>query len=152
MKTYLISILLITLLSICFVSSAQRICGVEVNLDELKKSNPKEYKAIMDLEEFTKNNTSTIHQRISDPNGKIVIPVVVHILHGNSSIGTNQNLSDAQILSQIDVLNEDFQNMNADKSLLPSGFKTLLGNAKISFCLVKYDKNQPKLCFFWLAE
>ncbi len=44
---------------------------------------------------------------------KIVIPIVVHVIHNNSSntVGgnTNGNISDEQIRSQIEVLNEDYQ-------------------------------------------
>lgn len=38
-------------------------------------------------------------------NGVITIPVVVHVMYNNS----NENISDAQIQSQIDVLNEDYR-------------------------------------------
>lgn len=38
-------------------------------------------------------------------NMTIIIPVVVHVLHNDD----DANISDAQVLSQIDVLNEDFQ-------------------------------------------
>src|SRR4051812_9191807 len=40
----------------------------------------------------------------------ITIPVVVHVVYN----GTAENISDAQIFSQIDVLNEDFSRSNAD--------------------------------------
>jgi hypothetical protein len=39
------------------------------------------------------------------------IPVVVHVVYNNST----QNISDAQIQSQITVLNNDFRRLNADK-------------------------------------
>ena len=50
--------------------------------------------------------------------GKIEIPVVVNVLYRTSS----ENISDAQIQSQIDVLNEDFNKTNADAALIPSLF------------------------------
>lgn len=56
-----------------------------------------------------------------------VIPVVVHIIHN----GGTENISDAQIQSQIDVLNEDFRKMtgtNGDGN----GVDT-----EIEFCLAK---------------
>ncbi|WP_367387997.1 T9SS type A sorting domain-containing protein [Lewinella sp. LCG006] len=39
----------------------------------------------------------------------IQIPVVIHILHNGEPIGTAPNITDAQALSQIQVLNEDFR-------------------------------------------
>ena len=39
----------------------------------------------------------------------ITIPVIVHIVHNGESIGAGANISQAQVQSQIDVLNEDFR-------------------------------------------
>ncbi|MCK6649628.1 MAG: PKD domain-containing protein, partial [Bacteroidia bacterium] len=60
-----------------------------------------------------------------------VIPVVVHIIHN----GGTENISDAQIQSQIDVLNEDFRKItgtNGDGN----GVDT-----EIEFCLAKKTPN-----------
>jgi hypothetical protein len=37
------------------------------------------------------------------------IPVVVHVIHNGTAMGTGANISDAQVLSQIQVLNEDYR-------------------------------------------
>ncbi|MGB1481421.1 MAG: M43 family zinc metalloprotease [Flavobacteriales bacterium] len=37
------------------------------------------------------------------------IPVVVHVVHRGSPIGVDENISDAQILSAIDAMNDDFR-------------------------------------------
>lgn len=63
-----------------------------------------------------------------NPNLKI-IPVVVHVIHDG---GTN-NISDAQIQSQIDVLNEDFR-----KKVGTNGFGAGV-DTDIEFCLAKKD-------------
>lgn len=39
----------------------------------------------------------------------ITIPVIVHVVHNNEQIGSGANISQAQVISQIDVLNEDFR-------------------------------------------
>ena len=44
-------------------------------------------------------------------NGLITIPVVVHVIHNGDAVGTDENISDARILSQITVLNQDFRKM-----------------------------------------
>ena len=65
------------------------------------------------------------------------IPVVVHVLYNT----TAQNISDAQVQSQIDVLNKDFQLNNADTTKIPTAFKSLTADCKIQFCLAKRDPN-----------
>ncbi|RPD49698.1 T9SS C-terminal target domain-containing protein [Hymenobacter sediminis] len=63
----------------------------------------------------------------------ITIPVVVHVLYNTSA----QNISDAQIQSQIAVLNEDFSKTNADVSKTPAAFAGLAANPNIQFVLAK---------------
>ena len=67
----------------------------------------------------------------------ITIPVVVHVLYYNSY----ENISEAQIQSQLDAINADFSRNNADFSKVPSVFAKLSGNANIRFELAKVDPN-----------
>jgi len=39
----------------------------------------------------------------------ITIPVIVHVVHNGEAIGVGANISEAQVLSQIEVINEDFR-------------------------------------------
>jgi hypothetical protein len=65
-------------------------------------------------------------------NGVIQIPVVVNVLYRTAA----ENISDAQIQSQIDVLNEDFKATNADYSSVPALFQPVrAGNVGVSFLL-----------------
>ncbi|MCS6824071.1 MAG: M43 family zinc metalloprotease [Cytophagaceae bacterium] len=70
----------------------------------------------------------------------LYIPVVVHVIHNNSDnrIG-GTNLPDEQILSQIDVLNEDYARLNADTVNTPAIFKPVAADTKIRFVLAKRD-------------
>jgi hypothetical protein len=74
--------------------------------------------------------------------GKIEIPVVVNVLYNTAS----ENISDAQIQSQIDVLNEDFNATNADVTQTPSLFSGSVADLDLQFVLVatnrKYSKNR----------
>jgi pregnancy-associated plasma protein-A len=63
------------------------------------------------------------------------IPVVVHVVHRTSA----QNISDAQIQSQIDVLNKDFRKTNSDTSKVPTPFQNLVADARIEFVLADRD-------------
>src|SRR4029453_2143264 len=57
------------------------------------------------------------------------IPVVVHVVWNTAA----QNISDAQITSQIDVLNHDFRATNADVGNVPSVLAGLVAAARIEF-------------------
>lgn len=67
----------------------------------------------------------------------VTIPVVVHVVYNTAS----QNISDCQVQSQIDVLNEDFRRLNADKSQTPALYAGLAADCEIQFVLAKRDPN-----------
>jgi hypothetical protein len=81
------------------------------------------------IEEFTKNYVY--------PSDAIVatIPVVIHVLYNTPQ----ENISDAQIFSQITVLNQDYARLNPDTNLTPVPFKSLGANVMIQFCLAQRD-------------
>ena len=64
--------------------------------------------------------------------GEIIrIPVIVHVVYNTIA----QNISEAQILSQIEVLNQDFNLQNPNASTIPAVFRPLAGRGNIEFCL-----------------
>ncbi|MDQ2793859.1 MAG: GEVED domain-containing protein [Bacteroidota bacterium] len=63
----------------------------------------------------------------------VTIPVVVHVLYSAAS----ENISDAQIASQIAVLNEDYHKLNPDYTKTPSAFAGLVADVGIQFVLAK---------------
>jgi hypothetical protein len=65
------------------------------------------------------------------------IPVVVHVVWNTPQ----QNISDAQINSQIDVLNRDFRHTNPDVNNTPAPFLPLTADARIEFFLANVDPN-----------
>jgi len=67
------------------------------------------------------------------------IPVVVHVIHNGEPIGTGLNISDAQIISQINVMNKDFQRLNLDATNTPAEFAAVAGSLDIEFVLAKQD-------------
>ncbi len=68
-------------------------------------------------------------------NNVVTIPVVVHVIWHDPS----ENISDAQIFSQLDVLNEDFRKHNADTGAVRPLFQLIAGDAKVEFCLAQRD-------------
>ncbi|HAE14194.1 MAG TPA: hypothetical protein DCG24_08165, partial [Bacteroidetes bacterium] len=65
----------------------------------------------------------------------ITIPVVVHVVYENDL----ENISDAQVLSQIDVLNEDLRRLNADAADTPAEFDAVAADFEIEFCMATVD-------------
>jgi hypothetical protein len=70
----------------------------------------------------------------------LTIPVVVHVVFRTPE----ENISDAQIKSQIVALNRDYSAGNADKSAVPAVWQGLIANAQIKFALATKDpKGKP---------
>jgi hypothetical protein len=66
------------------------------------------------------------------------IPTVVHVVYKTDA----QNISDAQIASQLRVLNADFRKQNADASSAPAPFAPLQGDARIQFALSEVTRTK----------
>ena len=66
-----------------------------------------------------------------------VIPVVFHILHLNGP----ENISDAQIMDQMRIMNEDYNMGNADLSDVVSSFVNIIGDVGVEFRLARKDPN-----------
>lgn len=132
-----LSLVIVVLLNVFFANAQQRNCGTMQHLDEIRQRDPGVDNRMdvenLDIKHWISNNTSSSK---SMPN-IITIPVVVHVIYKNSS----QNISDAQIFSQIDILNEDFRMNNSDASSIPSAFAGAAADCEIEFCLAVRDPN-----------
>lgn len=130
-----LSLVIVVLLNVFFANAQQRNCGTMQHLDEIRQRDPGVDNRMdvenLDIKNWISKNTSSSK---SMPN-LITIPVVVHVIYKNSS----QNISDAQIFSQIDILNEDFRMNNSDASSVPSAFAGAAADCEIEFCLAVRD-------------
>jgi hypothetical protein len=128
-----------------FTGIAQNNKCATMKLYEKRKLNDVYFESrINQLESFTSNWISQ-NQNLSVEKGNskkafattITIPVVVHVIYHTAT----ENVSSAQIQSQIDALNEDFRLLNAD-SLQPNHpFWPYTADTQIEFCLAKRDPN-----------
>jgi len=59
----------------------------------------------------SKIEEAKLRRGTNDVNTVITIPVVIHIIHNGDAVGANENITDAQALSQITVLNQDYRKM-----------------------------------------
>ena len=65
----------------------------------------------------------------------ITIPVVVHVIYRDD----DENISDQQVHSQIEVLNDDFRFRNSDRAGIPEAFRLVAGDALVEFALATRD-------------
>ncbi|UII30129.1 choice-of-anchor J domain-containing protein [Fulvivirga ulvae] len=67
------------------------------------------------------------------------IPVVVHVIHNGEAPGIGTNIPDDQIISQIEVLTEDFRRTNTDASNTPAMFLPVASDVELEFTLALRD-------------
>lgn len=65
------------------------------------------------------------------------IAVVIHVIHKGEPYGVGVNISDEQIYSQIEVLNEDYQRKNSDTIKTQPEFLSAASNMNIEFVLAR---------------
>ena len=114
-----------------------RTCGTMENLQMEIAADPARGLRLKQIDRDMDKWIQTHQDYLNNSKTIITIPVVVHILYNT----TAQNLSDTQINSQIDVLNQDYRNTNADGSSTPSIFQSLRADCEVEFCLASVDPN-----------
>ena len=120
--------ILLTLVSVLSLSAyGQRTCGTDKKMAEFYAANPQAKANREALKNFLVNNDYK-----SKKAGLVTIPVVVHVLYSN----TTMNISDAQIASQLTVLNNDYRKLNSDFStIVPAGFQGVAADMELAFCM-----------------
>ena len=131
MKNYLV---ILTLL-LSFTSFAQQRCHTNEHVENLNKKYPQYQKNRNQVNKQTINWIESNYQ--NDVKSIITIPVVVHVVWNTSQ----ENISDQQIFSQIDVLNADFRRTNIDAIMTPSVWTSIAADTEIEFCLASVDPN-----------
>ena len=116
------------------LSAQQRTCGANELLARQLLDDPFMQQRRDDIERQTEQ---FIQSGGATDRAVVTIPVVVHVVYFNST----QNISDAQIQSQLDVLNADFRRLNADAGNTPSAFQGLAADCEVNFCLATQDAN-----------
>jgi len=123
------------------VVHAQERCGTIPYMQQLlEKKNIKQDKE--QFEHWLRTKIAQRKQRLQTQRHQAApykIPVVVHVIHNGEPIGTGANISDAQILSQIEVLNNDFQRLNLDAASTPAEFLLVAGSLDIEFVMARQD-------------
>jgi len=114
--------------------SRQRVCHTMGNLDRLMQENAKMARRMALIEKQTETYMRQVQAEPAQRSQLVVtIPVVFHILYNTAG----ENISEAQVMSQLDILNEDFRRLNADQDNVWSQ----AADTQIEFCLASQDPN-----------
>lgn len=129
------------LLIFCDFSYAQRApepCAT-MQMDSLMRLRNPQEGSLGDFERDLQRKMIEIKAKMAAGRGAaevISIPVVVHVIHNGEALGTARNISQAQVLSQIETLNEDFRRRAGT-----NGFNndTRGADIEIEFCLAQLN-------------
>lgn len=108
------------------ISFAQNIiCGHDMVSAKMESRYPGYQKSIDKTFEDAKAHSKNLRR----PNTTFTIPIVVHVVWNEEE----EKIDSSLILSQIDILNEDFQRLNADADDIRDVFSTVVGDPMINF-------------------
>ncbi len=107
----------------------RRMCGCMEVHHRLLESDPNFRRRQMDLEHATMARMTMTRARA----GITIIPVVVHVVYKTAA----ENISVAQIKSQIKAMNLDYRGNNPDKTKVPPVWAGLVSDTRIQFALAK---------------
>tara|TARA_B110000116_G_scaffold30429_1_gene22798 strand:- start:5814 stop:6932 length:1119 start_codon:yes stop_codon:yes gene_type:complete len=131
MKNYLIILSLL----LSFNCISQERCSTDKYVKILDKKYP-QYKE--NRNKVNKQTNYWIENKYNSNEKTIItIPVVVHVVWNT----IQENISNQQIFSQINVLNADFRRTNIDAIMTPSVWTSIAADTEIEFCLATIDPN-----------
>ncbi len=117
---------------------AQEKCLSHIYEQQLREQYPENFGTVESFESWLKSKMGNgyLSQPVKMPNGRLgggpyKIKVIIHVIYQTSqaTIGNgSENIPYAQAISQIRVLNEDFQRTNADASQTRSIFQNVAGS------------------------
>ena len=91
------------------VFAQERTCSSAEYLEQQLQENPSHAENLARLETLTQQRA--LNSAVQSSSSTVLyVPVVVHVVYNND----DQNISDAQIQSQIDVISKDFRGTNSE--------------------------------------
>jgi hypothetical protein len=117
----------------------RRTCAQMVVHELLVETQPEYRERRLEVEEETRHTIET-GEAMRVARKLIKIPVVVHVVHRTD----RENISEAQVKSQIVVLNRDFRAKNTDKGKVPKAWESLVADANVEFVLATKDPKGKK--------
>lgn len=109
-------------------------CGFDERLKAIETADPAKAQERAEFESRLQDWIAR-HPESRTTNATYIIPTVVHLIQSSNTAV----VSDACVQSQIDVLNADYQALNADSTAIPAEFQAIFGNTSVEFCLATID-------------
>ena len=142
MKAFCFIAITIALLStqMCFAQTqtlADRLCSQPQQRQKLLLEHPE----ILQLEEQFENYTHAWVENYKkgkterSATGRIIIPLVFHVINE----GGTENISDAQLIDEVRILNRDYNKQNADTSQVVGDFKYIIADMGVEWRLARLD-------------
>lgn len=131
-KIYL-TLLFTILFSINYKAQELKHCGTDEAIKQLYTAHPELLQSFIDNENIYNTTINANKNTLSTT--VYTIPVVFHVLHQNGT----ENISDAQIIDGINILNRDMRKLNADTINVTDKFKHLVSDIRVVFELAKLD-------------
>ncbi len=120
------------------VNGQENHCGSDAMRKELISQHPEILQSEKQLDDLTREFIANYHPEAGGRSSStFIIPLVFHVI---SQAGT-ENISDAQIYSEMKIMNDNWNRRNADTSVVIPSFKSLIGNMGIEYRLANRDPN-----------
>lgn len=123
------------IIAVSLNAQSQRTCATMEVLAAAKLADPGLEARMQNIERETQQWIANHPE--SRTSAVITIPVVFHVVYNTAA----QNISDARLQSQLNVLNRDYGRTNTDAGSTPSVFQGVAANTNIQFCLAQRDPN-----------
>ncbi len=135
MKRHVLALLsLLSLGPVALAQESHKPCGTDQERARMIAEDPtyleREAAFLQELQDLMQNSVSD-----RDDDQVYVIPVVFHILH----LKGKENITNEQILNQMDILNRDYAKENADTSIVWPPFQDIIADMDIEFRLASRD-------------
>ncbi len=120
-------------------------CGYSLACQALQQSDPEYWQATENL--FQAAARFANHPRAAARNDEQIyrIPVVIHVVWSE----LEHNISQERIQNQMDILNADFRNRNAEVGTVRPEFEDIVGDARIEFDLIEVIRVPSDTIFDW---
>jgi len=116
---------------------AQRTCYSAEYLEQKLQENPEMIQKMNQLETLTQNRALAQGNRASRTGNILYVPVVVHVVW--NSANPVENISDAQVESQVDVIYKDFRGLNDEFQNIQDNIWPQAADMEIEFYLAQID-------------
>ena len=135
MRRFTTLLLALVMLSVAAEAQINR-CGVMEHEAVLKAKYPDYAAQQAAREAFTAKVVEKMSSAKMEGGATVIsIPVVFHVVYKTAA----QNIPDARLFEQLDILNEDFRRLNADTVNTPNLFTDEASDFQIEFCLASVD-------------